>query len=93
MKYQLCQGELLLLEADGAIEALTVTCGQLWVTRSDDTRDYCLESGDRLKVRRGEQLMLEALAPSDLTIVCSESRAGMRVTMAGSRPCTSGDTF
>ncbi|SDF78700.1 DUF2917 domain-containing protein [Paraburkholderia phenazinium] len=37
---------------------LKVNCGAVWVTRSDDTEDYWLESGHTLRLRRGERLWL-----------------------------------
>ncbi|MEW6343281.1 MAG: DUF2917 domain-containing protein [Paraburkholderia sp.] len=37
---------------------LTVSCGAVWVTRSDDTEDYWLEPGHTLRLRRGERLWL-----------------------------------
>lgn len=39
---------------------LAVTCNPIWVTRSDDTRDYWLEPGHTLHLRRGERLWLSA---------------------------------
>ena len=39
---------------------LTVKCGSVWVTRSDDTGDYFLEPGHTLRLRRGERLWIGA---------------------------------
>ncbi|WP_321879932.1 DUF2917 domain-containing protein [Paraburkholderia bannensis] len=39
---------------------LTVRCGAVWVTRSDDTADYWLEPGHTLRLRRGERLWIGA---------------------------------
>lgn len=39
---------------------LTVHCGAVWVTRSDDTADYWLEPGHTLRLRRGERLWIGA---------------------------------
>ncbi|WP_321890867.1 DUF2917 domain-containing protein [Paraburkholderia tropica] len=39
---------------------LTVRCGAVWVTRSDDTADYWLEPGQTLRLRRGERLWIGA---------------------------------
>ena len=39
---------------------LTVKCGQVWLTRSDDTADYWLEPGHTLRLRRGERLWIGA---------------------------------
>ena len=82
MKYVLCKGELLTLESDGAIEAITVADGQVWLTRSDDTRDYCLEAGARIPVSTGCKLIAEALQPSTLILSCKESRTALNITMA-----------
>jgi len=82
MRYLLCRGEVVTVEASDAIEALTVTSGQAWITRSSDTRDYCLEAGERLAVRRGEELIVEALQESTVAIICRESRAGLRISEA-----------
>lgn len=90
MRYELCEGEVLTLEASGAIESVTVTAGRIWLTRSGDTRDYCLASGERLEVVAGEKLVLEALAHASLTITCRESGAGARISMALSNPCPAG---
>lgn len=81
MRYQLCKGEVLTLEADGAIDSITVTSGAVWLTRSDDTRDYCLEAGDRLPVRNSGKLILEAFSPATLALNCNQSRAGLRITL------------
>jgi len=39
---------------------LTVQCGAVWLTRSDDTADYWLEPGHTLRLRRGERLWIGA---------------------------------
>lgn len=39
---------------------ITVRCGAVWVTRSDDTADYWLEPGHTLRLRRGERLWVGA---------------------------------
>ena len=87
MEYLLGKGEVLAFEASGAIEAITVTAGRIWLTRSGDTRDYCLEAGDRLPVQKAGQLIVEALQPATVTIICRESRADLRITMAWTRQC------
>ena len=82
MKYQLGKGELLTLESAGSVEAIIVRDGEVWLTRSDDTRDYCLEAGARLAVSGPCTLIVEALQPSTLVLCCKESRAALHVTMA-----------
>ncbi|MCX4163990.1 MULTISPECIES: DUF2917 domain-containing protein [Paraburkholderia] len=39
---------------------LAVSGGPVWVTRSDDTRDYWLQPGHTLRLRSGERLWLSA---------------------------------
>jgi len=39
---------------------VTVRCGTVWVTRSDDVEDYWLEPGQTLRLRRGERLWIGA---------------------------------
>jgi hypothetical protein len=39
---------------------VTVRCGAVWLTRSDDTADYWLEPGHTLRLRRGERLWIGA---------------------------------
>lgn len=39
---------------------ITVRCGAVWLTRSDDTADYWLEPGHTLRLRRGERLWIGA---------------------------------
>jgi len=85
MKYVLCKGELLSFEASGAIEAVTITTGQAWVTISGDTRDYCLGEGDRLQVAKGQRLIVQALQQSTVAVTCRESTGDVRITMAWSR--------
>lgn len=85
MRYLLTKGEVLTVAADDAIESITLSAGDVWLTRSSDTRDYCLEAGNRLPVVKGETLIIEALTPSALTINCRQCRAGLRITMALAR--------
>ncbi|CAB3763094.1 hypothetical protein GQ57_22080 [Burkholderia sp. MSh2] len=54
---------------------LTVQCGPVWATRSNDVDDYFLVDGETLKLRRGERLWLSA-----------ESREGARVAFSVARP-------
>ena len=39
---------------------LTIYCGPVWATRSNDVDDYFLEPGETLHLRRGERLWLSA---------------------------------
>ncbi|MBU5638170.1 DUF2917 domain-containing protein [Geomonas sp. Red69] len=85
MRYLLAKGEVVTIKADDAVESLVLVAGEVWLTRSSDTRDYCLKEGRRLTVARGETLIIEALAPCTLAITCRELRAGLRITMAWHR--------
>ncbi|ACH38720.1 hypothetical protein Gbem_1703 [Citrifermentans bemidjiense Bem] len=82
MKYLLCKGELLAFKAGAAIEAVTVNSGEAWVTNSEDTRDYCLQQGDRLTVRKGQRVVVEALQQTELTVILRKSRGDIRITLA-----------
>ncbi|HBA87182.1 MAG TPA: hypothetical protein DCZ75_04095 [Geobacter sp.] len=80
MRYLLNRGEVLTVEAIDAVEALTVAAGQAWITRSSDTRDYCLEAGDRLAIRKGEKLIVEALQETSVTVTGNESKASILIS-------------
>ncbi|WP_321806797.1 DUF2917 domain-containing protein [Burkholderia sp. BCC1993] len=54
---------------------LTVQCGPVWATRSNDVEDYFLVDGETLRLRRGERLWLSA-----------EGRQGAQVAFSVSRP-------
>ncbi|ABI88495.1 hypothetical protein CH72_1847 [Burkholderia ambifaria AMMD] len=54
---------------------LTVQCGPVWATRSNDVEDYFLVDGETLRLRRGERLWLSA-----------ESGQGAHVAFSVSRP-------
>lgn len=82
MKYLLCKGELLAFKAGAAIEAVTVTSGEAWVTNSEDSRDYCLQQGDRLPLRKGQKVVVEALQQTELTVLLRKSRGDIRITFA-----------
>ena len=85
MRYLLAEGEVVTLQADDAIESLSLIAGTIWLTRSSDTRDYCLQQGARLAVLRGETLIIEAVTPATLTVTCHERRAGLHITTAWPR--------
>ncbi|QXE91619.1 DUF2917 domain-containing protein [Geomonas subterranea] len=82
MRYLLAQGEIITLQNGDAIESLSLLAGAIWLTRSSDTRDYCLQEGTRLAVVRGETLIIEALTPATLTVNCRLRRAGVHITTA-----------
>lgn len=82
MKYLLCKGEVLAFKAGTAIEAVTVDSGEAWVTNSEDSRDYCLQQGDRLPVRKGQRVVVEALQQTELTVLLKRSRGDIRITLA-----------
>ncbi|MBJ6749771.1 DUF2917 domain-containing protein [Geomonas anaerohicana] len=82
MRYLLAKGEIITLQADDAIESLSLVAGAIWLTRSSDTRDYCPQEGTRLTVVRGETLIIEALTPVTITVNCRERRAALHITTA-----------
>ncbi|TGU70525.1 DUF2917 domain-containing protein [Geomonas terrae] len=79
MRCELQKGELLTLQPGDGIASITLTAGKLWLTRTNDTRDYCLSAGARLEVRSGETLFLEALAPCAVLFQSLHSRSALRV--------------
>ncbi|KAF1030016.1 MAG: hypothetical protein GAK40_00202 [Burkholderia plantarii] len=50
---------------------LTVQGATVWVTRSHDTGDYFLASGDTLRLRRGERLWLATEGPAAASVAFS----------------------
>lgn len=86
MRCELQKGELLTLQPGDAVASITLTAGELWLTRTDDTRDYCLSAGARLEVRNGETLFLEALAPCAVIIQSLDSHGALRVVTPWARP-------
>lgn len=86
MRCELQKGELLTLQPGDAVASITLTAGELWITRTDDTRDYCLSAGARLEVRNGETLVLEALAPCAVLIQSLHSSGALRVASSLLRP-------
>ncbi|MGF6791822.1 DUF2917 domain-containing protein [Paraburkholderia sp. 35.1] len=57
--YEICTGDTLPLKVARSTK-LRVHGGAVWVTRSDDTKDYWLQPGQTLHLRRGERLWLSA---------------------------------
>lgn len=51
----------------------TLVCekGTVWLTRSNDPKDYMLEPGDRMVVNAKSNLLIQALSESRLSIVHS----------------------
>lgn len=82
MRCVLCKGELLTLESKEGIEAITVIDGQVWITRPDDARDYCLEAGARLPACAAGKLIVEALQPATLILSCKEPGSALNITVA-----------
>lgn len=48
---------------------VVVEKGILWLTCSDDLKDYMLTSGDRLTVNRRSDVLIEALDDARLSII------------------------
>ncbi|MEX3784821.1 DUF2917 domain-containing protein [Paraburkholderia sp. BR14374] len=57
--YEIRAGDTLPLKVARSTK-LIVRGGAVWVTRSDDTKDYWLQPGQTLHLRRGERLWLSA---------------------------------
>jgi hypothetical protein len=51
----------------------TVVCeqGLLWLTQSDDLKDYVLNPGDQLVVSKKSNILIEAMSEARLSIVYS----------------------
>lgn len=80
MKYVLSKGELLVLRSSGGIEAVTVAEGRVWLTKSGDPRDYCLEAGTRLPLEKRCRVIVEAIEPAALVLAVRE-RAPLVLTV------------
>lgn len=66
-------------------DAVTVACGggQLWVTRLGDSEDYVLEPGDRLHLRAGEEVAVQALRPARVSLSSVPPVAGIQDALRG----------
>lgn len=73
------------IEACDAVESLTVTSGEVWLTRTSDTVDYCLSPGERIVAVKGEKLIVEALRKASLSVSFKDSRTSLRISAAWSR--------
>ncbi|WP_175699718.1 DUF2917 domain-containing protein [Burkholderia ambifaria] len=58
---------------------LTVQCGPVWATRSNDVEDYFLVDGETLRLRRGERLWLSAERGQGAHVAFSVSRPAAEV--------------
>lgn len=58
---------------------LTVQCGPVWATRSNDVEDYFLVDGETLRLRRGERLWLSAEGRQGAHVAFSVSRSAGEV--------------
>ncbi|WP_431820603.1 DUF2917 domain-containing protein [Burkholderia sp. F1] len=62
---------------------LTVQCGPVWATRSNDVGDYFLADGETLRLRRGERLWLSAEGAGSACVAFSVSRPPKEVALTG----------
>ncbi|KWI82689.1 hypothetical protein WM09_21130 [Burkholderia ubonensis] len=62
---------------------LTVQCGPVWATRSNDVDDYFLADGETLRLRRGERLWLSAEGAQSACVAFSVSRPPTEVALTG----------
>ncbi|KWF17821.1 DUF2917 domain-containing protein [Burkholderia pseudomultivorans] len=62
---------------------LTVQCGPVWATRSNDVDDYFLVDGETLRLRRGERLWLSAEGAQGACVAFSVSRPPKEVAFGG----------
>jgi hypothetical protein len=85
MKYLLSKGEVLIFEGTGAIEAVTVRTGRVWLTRYRDPADYCLEAGAVLPLGREKRVAIEALEDAAVSVLWREAAVRFTLTLAWSR--------
>lgn len=85
MEYILKKGEVMSLAA-AVFPVIRVKEGVVWLTRSDDSRDYFLQRGDSF-AKNGEGLVvLESLSDCAFYIQCPDaapSQLTIRLTLAG----------
>jgi len=79
MEYSLKKGEVMSLAASAG-HVIRVSEGFLWLTRSEDSRDYILNRGESLFMDSNVSLVLEALTDCSLAIACPHA-APLRVTI------------
>lgn len=62
---------------------LSVQCGPVWATRSNDVDDYFLLDGETLRMRRGERLWLSAEGGQSACVAFSVARPAKQVALSG----------
>lgn len=90
MEYILKKGEVMSLAAT-VFPVIRVKVGTLWLTRTDDPRDYVLQRGDSFTNSGAGLVALESLSDCVFNIQCREtapSQLTIRLTLAGSQALT-----
>jgi hypothetical protein len=56
---------------DAKKTGMTVVCekGILWLTKSNDHRDYMLKPGDRMEINQRSNILIEAVSDAHVSIV------------------------
>lgn len=90
MNYLLSRGEVLIFESTGAIEAVMVQTGRVWLTRYGDPEDYCLEQGAVLPLGKGKRVAIEAVEDAAVSVLWREAPARFTLTLAWSRQSLAG---
>jgi hypothetical protein len=85
MNYLLGKGEVVLFETRGAIDAVTVRSGRVWLTRYEDPSDYCLEAGAVLALGAAREVVIEALEEASVSVLWREAHARFTLTLAWPR--------
>jgi hypothetical protein len=60
-----------LLNADQIDAGTTILCeeGILWLTQSNDMKDYMLEAGDSVTVDHGHKILIEAISEARVSVI------------------------
>ena len=62
---------------------LSVQCGPVWATRSNDVDDYFVLDGETLRLRRGERLWLSTEGGQSACVEFSVARPAKQVALSG----------
>ena len=73
-----CLGTGELIRLEGGQDGLTVRCGQgtIWLTKGDGV-DYLLTPGRNLHLGKRDHAIAEALSPSQITLIKTESAGSL----------------
>ncbi|BCS52795.1 DUF2917 domain-containing protein [Geobacter sp. SVR] len=81
MEYVLGKGEVISVAASAGNQTIQVVAGEIWLTRSGDSRDYILRRANRFSIAPAESVVLEALEEASFTLVPAEATAPARLIL------------